>query len=56
MGVVLKLQLAIHDYIQGMPAVMGNIMYMQIPDYIDALVTDEEVATEAKAFFAQTQK
>lgn len=54
MGVVMLLQIAIHDYTEGMPASMGAIMNMRMPDFIDALVPDEEVAKEAKAFFEQT--
>ena len=50
-GVVMLLQLAIHDYTTGMPASMDAVMNMMMPDLIDALCPDEEVAKEAKAFF-----
>ncbi len=53
MGVVMLLQLAIYDYIEGMPPVMSRVMNMRMPDFIDALCPDEEVAREAKVFFAQ---
>ncbi|MBI2415569.1 MAG: hypothetical protein HYV33_02825 [Candidatus Kerfeldbacteria bacterium] len=53
MGVVMLLQLAIYDYTEGMPPAMGAVMNMRMPDFIDALCPDEEVAKEAKAFFEQ---
>jgi len=49
-GVVMLLALAIHDYTDGMPPMMASLMYMSAPQYIDALVTDPEVAEAAKAF------
>ena len=51
MGVVMLLALAIHDYAEGMPPMMESLFYMQIDDFIDAVVGDgnEEVAAEAKA-------
>jgi len=54
MGVVVLLQLAIYDYTKGMPPTMGVAMNMRMPDFIDALCPNEEVAKEAKAFFEQT--
>lgn len=56
MGVVMLLQLAIYDYTEGMPASMGVIMNMRMPDFIDALCPDEESAKEAKSFFEQATK
>lgn len=53
MGVVLMLQLAIHDYTQGMPAMIVSLLNMRMNDFIDALCPDEEIAAEAKAFFEQ---
>jgi hypothetical protein len=53
MGVVLTLQLAIHDYTQGMPAMMVSLLNMRMNDYIEALCPDEEIAAEAKTFFEQ---
>ena len=47
-GIVMMLALAIHDYVEGMPPVMANLMYMQAPDFIDALVSDAETAKESK--------
>jgi len=52
-GVVLMLALAIHDYVEGMPPVMVNLMYMEAPDLIDALVIDAETAEEAKSFLQE---
>ena len=53
MGVVLILQLAIHDYTHGMPAIIVSLLNMRMNDFIDALCPDEEIAAEAKAFFEQ---
>ena len=47
-GIVKMLALAIHDYTEGMPPMIANLMYMQAPGFIDALVTDPEAAKEAK--------
>lgn len=55
MGVVMMLQLAIHDYTEGMPQVMSATMNMRMPDFIDALCPDEESANEAKAFFEEAR-
>lgn len=49
-GVVMMLTLAIHDYVQGMPPMMAGIVHMYVPQFIDALVDDKQVAEEAKAF------
>lgn len=51
MGVVLMLQLAIHDYTRGMPAMIVSLLNMRMNDFIDALCPDEEIAAEAKALF-----
>lgn len=48
--IVMMLALAIHDYTEGMPPAMANLMYRQVPKFIDALVSDEEIAQEAKSF------
>lgn len=48
MGVVMMLTLAIHDYTQGMPPMMANILSMRVPDFIDALIPDPKAAAEAK--------
>ncbi len=53
MGVVLMLQLAIHDYTQGMPAMMMSLLNMRMNDFIDALCPDAEIAAEAKTFLGQ---
>lgn len=49
-GIVMMLALAIHDYTEGLPPMMVNLMYMQAPQFIDVLVDDTEVAEQAKAF------
>lgn len=52
-GIVMMLSLAIHDYVVGMPPIMANLMYMQAPRFIDALVSDPEVAEQAKSFLSE---
>ncbi|MEX2145048.1 MAG: hypothetical protein WD712_01590 [Candidatus Spechtbacterales bacterium] len=52
-GIVMMLVLAIHDYVEGMPPVMANLMYMEAPGFIDALVSDPETAEEAKSFLKE---
>lgn len=52
-GIVMMLALAIHNYTEGMPPVMANLMYMQAPGFIDALVTDPEAAQEAKGLLQE---
>jgi hypothetical protein len=53
MDVVMMLALAIHDYTEGMPAIMSNMLYMRADEFVDALIEDEDVATEAKAQLKQ---
>ena len=53
MGVVMMLQLALYDYTEGMPPVMGKAMNMWMPQYIEALCPTEEAAQEAKAVWEQ---
>lgn len=52
-GVVITLALAIHDYTEGLPPAMANLLYKQVPDFIDALIDDKEVAEQAKKFFQE---
>lgn len=50
-GVVLMLSLKIHDFVaSGYPPVMTGILHMYVPQFIDALVDDKDVAEEAKRF------
>lgn len=51
MGVVLMIQLAIHDYAQGMPPSVAVAMQLMVDRLIDALVEDAGVAQEAKEFY-----
>jgi hypothetical protein len=51
-GIVMLLMLSIHDYCEGMPPMMSTILTRKVPAFIDALVDDEDVAREAKDFFA----
>lgn len=50
-GVVLGIQLAMHDYCEGMPRAMSAILQMSVPDYIAAVVGPD---TERAEFLAAT--
>ena len=52
-GIVTILALAIYDFVNGMPPVMSPLMYMLVPDFIDALVIDPKMAEETKKFFGE---
>jgi len=52
MGLVLMLQLAIHDYTKGMP-MLAPLLSMRMDKFIDALCPDGEVASEAKTIFKE---
>lgn len=52
-GVIIALQLEIAEYTRGMPPLMGRLMDMRIGDFVDAIMPDEEVAKDAKAFHAE---
>lgn len=47
-GIVLMLELAIYDYTEGMPSMMSALMRMKLPNFIDALVDDPDIAQQAK--------
>lgn len=50
-GVVMMLTLKIHDFMSsGYPPIMTGILHMYVPQLIDALVDDKDVAEEAKRF------
>lgn len=51
--VVMWMALAIHDYTEGLPPVMSNLLYAMVPHYVDALVDDKEVAAKAKEFLKE---
>ncbi len=51
-GIVMMLVTTIFDYTEDIKPIR-NLLLMMAPDYIDAVVDDEEVATEAKAFLAE---
>lgn len=55
-GVVMMLTMAIYDYTQGMPPLVAFLMHREVPQWIDALVTDPKVAEAAKAFHAEVTK
>ena len=51
-GIVMMLTLKIYDFMKkgGYPAIVENILHMYIPQIIDALIEDKEVAEKAKSF------
>jgi len=50
-GVVMMLAIKIHEFVDsGYPAFMETILHMYVPQIIDVLVDDQEVAEEAKRF------
>jgi hypothetical protein len=49
----MMLALAIHDCTEGLPPMIASLLYVQVPDFIDALVDDKEVAREAKTFLQE---
>lgn len=56
MGIIMMLQLAIHDYTNGMPPMMVGMLNMNMERYIDALIIDESAASEAKAHWAEVRR
>lgn len=49
-GVIIMFVGAIHDYAKIQGGTAGILLYQLLPDYIDAIVDDEEVAKSAKAY------
>lgn len=40
LGIILMVELAIHDYTQGMPGIMSNLINMRMPDILAAVVSN----------------
>ena len=57
-GVVMMLVTTIHDYVErsGLMPGMENLLLELVPNYIDALVANEEVAKEANAFLEECRR
>ena len=53
MGIIMMLQLAIHDYTEGMSPMMVAVLNMNMNSYIDALVPDQAAAAEVKSHWAK---
>lgn len=49
-GVAMMVLQAIHRYAADMPPLMGQLLLVQAPQFIEALVKDPEAAAEAKGF------
>jgi len=47
MGVVIGIELAFYDFAEGMPPAIAGLLHMNIKKYVEALVDDEEIKTEA---------
>ncbi len=47
-GVVMMFAFAINKYVEGMPQVVEELLYMYVPDFITALINDVEVAEQIK--------
>ncbi len=48
-GIVMMLALKIYDFVSsGYPPVMSSILHLYVPQFIDALVDDKEIAEQAK--------
>lgn len=54
-GVVMMITLAIHDYSEGMPSMIQGLMFMNMENYLKALIDDEEVLQEAIEFFEEVK-
>ena len=50
-GVVMMITLAIHDYSQGLPSVVGRLMIKSIPDYLEVLISDSKLRKAATDHF-----
>lgn len=53
MGVIVTIQLAISDYVRGMPAMMAVLMDMQTLEFARAIMPDDEVYADAEKFYAE---
>lgn len=47
-GIALMFSLATDECGKGMPSMISTLIYKQVDRFIDVLVDDEEIATEAK--------
>jgi hypothetical protein len=52
-GVAMVMLLAIYDYTKDMPPFMFGSFNVHAPKFIDALVSDQEAAAEAKKFLQE---
>jgi hypothetical protein len=55
-GVVMLVQLAIVDYMEGMPAVLGQVMMLRRDQFVLALIDDETARAEAIEFMAEVDR
>lgn len=52
-GIIMIFTLGIYDVCQGYPPMIQGLLLRRIPQWVDALVDDKEVAEAAKAFYKE---
>jgi hypothetical protein len=52
-GVIIVIQMAICDYVRGMPVLMRVLMEKQVDDFAAAIMADREVVRDALRFHAE---
>jgi hypothetical protein len=50
---VMMFAFAIHNYVQGMPPMTGWSVHGYVPQFVNALVDDKQVAREVIAFHSR---
>ncbi len=48
-GVALMIELALADYLEGMPRIMGTVLRLEVPKWLRALVPDNDAARQEAA-------
>lgn len=54
-GINMVLLLAIHDFATQYPPIVGGILMLEVPRWIDALIDDKEVAAAALEIFEESR-
>jgi hypothetical protein len=54
-GLVVMIELAIHEVTKGMPAIVGKLMSRQLPRFIKALTDDQEVIADAMNMYNEAK-
>jgi len=55
-GIPMMFALKIYEFINGggYPSFLGGLLHLSVPNYIDALVDDKEIAEAAKSFYQES--